>query len=182
LLRETVTLTEILTQVAEGKLSVAEAEKLIRQGPSRPPLRQNKPYLVGLIFLVIGSSFALIGFVFGYFSWSSANGASEVEGTVIQLVASGTRGGKTPIVRYQLGEQTFDVQGGVSTSPPAYSVNENVKVFYHADRPEQGRIYSFTEFWLFPVIFGGIGILFASIGSFVILTRGRFQYQTRFRA
>jgi hypothetical protein len=177
-----VNLTEILTQVAEGKLSVAEAEKLIRQVPPRPPLRQSKPYLVSLIFLVIGSSFALIGLVFGYFSWSFADGASEVEGTVIQLVATGNRGSKAPVVRYELGEQTFEIQGGVSTSPPAFSVNEKVKVLYHADRPEQGRVYSFTEFWLFPVIFGGFGILFASIGGFVILTRGRYQYQTRVHA
>src|SRR6266542_3661536 len=99
------TLTEILTRVAEGKLSVAEAEKLIRQGPPRPPrppMRRAKLWLVGVILAGIGSIFAISGLVIGLYSWSFSSGAVETEGTVIRLVVTGNRGTMAPVVRYEV--------------------------------------------------------------------------------
>ena len=162
------TLNEILTQVAEGKLSVADAEKLIRQGPPRSQVRRGNPKLIGSIFFILGSAFTLVAIGWGAYSWSFSHDAHEADGTVVRLVESGGRGGQAPVVRYQVAEQTFEIQSGVSTSPPAYSVGEKVKVLYQAERPDQGRLSSFVENWLFPSVFGGFGILFTLIGGVVL--------------
>ena len=175
------TLTEILTQVAEGKLSVLDAEKLIRQGPPRPPARNNKPVLVGLIFAAVGAILATIGFAFGYNSWSFTTGARKADGTVIRLVETVNRRGTTsaPLVRYVVDGQTFEIQSSVGSSPPAYSVGEHVVILYHPEQPAQGRIHSFTELWLFALGFGGMGTLFVVIGVTVVLYKKRLASPNR---
>jgi Protein of unknown function (DUF3592) len=170
--KATMTLTQILTQVAEGKLSVAEAEKLIRRGPPRPQ-RQRAPLVVGLIFVLAGSVAAAVGIGIGIHNWSFASSARETEGTVIRLVVTGKRGTAAPIVRYEVGEKFFEIQGGVSSSPPAHAVGEKVTILYHPDQPHQGNIKSFMDQWFLPLIFGGLGTLFVVIGCAVIVSRLR---------
>lgn len=52
-----------------------------------------------------------------------------------------------------------------SSNPPAYAVGERVEVLYDPARPAEGRIRSFTDLWLLPLLFGGLGALFAGIGT-----------------
>ena len=153
------TLTQILTQVAEGRLSVAEAEKLIQHSPSR----RSPLLIVGLVFLVIGSVSAAVGIVIGQSNWSFASNALETEGTVIRMVATGKRG-TLPIVRYEVDGKSFEFQSSVSSSPPRHAVGDKVTILYHADEPHKGTIRSFMDQWLIATIFTGIGILFVLIG------------------
>lgn len=175
------TLTEILTRVAEGKLSVADAEKLIRQGAPRPPVRAQRPVLVGLIFAGVGAILAIIGFGFGYNSWSFTSGARKADGKVIRLVQTTDRRGTTsaPVIRYAVDGQTFEVQSSVSSSPPAYSVGDHVAILYPPEHPHQGRLHSFTELWVAPLVLGGMGTLFFIIGVAVVLCRNRLASQSR---
>ena len=164
------TLTQILTQVAEGKLSVADAEKLIRQGPPRSK-RQKVPLLAGLIFAVIGLVFAAVGIGVGIKNWSFASSAREAEGTVIRLVATSNRGTVAPVVRYEVDGISFEFQSGVASSPPVHAVGEKVTVLYQPDQPHQGNIKSFMDQWFLPFIFGGLGTLFVVTGSVIGVSR-----------
>jgi hypothetical protein len=163
------TLTQILTQVAEGKLSVAEAEKLIRRGPPRPQ-RRGPPLLVGVIFALVGAVFAAIGIGVGIKNWTFAATARETEGTVVRLVVTGKRGTAAPVVRYEVKGQSFEFQSSVASSPPAHGVGEKVTVLYQPDQPHQGNIKSFMDLWFLPVIFAGLGTLFFVIGSAVCVS------------
>jgi hypothetical protein len=166
------TLNEILTKVADGSLSVAEAERLIRQGPPRPP--KNAPVVIGLIFAGLGLLAVVIALVAGANSWLLVMDAKETEGTVIRLVPTGERrGGLAPLFRYQAEGQVFEVQSSVSSSPPAYAVGEKVKILYYPDRPADGRPHEFMELWFFPILVGGFGSVFLLVGLMVIMTRAR---------
>lgn len=155
-------LSEILKRVADGRLSVAEAENLIRRGPPRPA-RGSPPLVLGLIFFVIGSVLAAIGVGVGQSNWSFASTAHETDGTVIRMVASGKRG-SSPVVRYEVDGKSFELQSSVSSSPPVYSVGDKVKVLYHPDEPHKGTIHSFLDQWFVPTLLAGLGSLFAVIG------------------
>ena len=154
--------------MAEGKLSIAEAERLIRQGPPRPPRRRPSP-IVAFVFLVIGVVFTGVGAFLLISEWTFLSTAQETKGTVVRLVP-GSRGSKAPVFRYEVNGVTHEVESSVASSPPAFAVGEIVTVYYRPDRPEDGHLKSFVHQWLFPSIFGGIGVLFLTIGAAVTLS------------
>ena len=104
---------------------------------------------------------------------------------VIELVRTESKGrtgkggtvsskpGFAPLVQYQVDGTTYRIQGHVSSSSPSYTVGEGVVILYSADNPAEGRIDSFTEKWLVPIIFGGSGLLFTLIGFGMLLWRRR---------
>jgi len=65
------------------------------------------------------------------------------------------------------------------SNPPAYDEGEQVEVLYRADSPEDARINGFASLWLLPLIFGGIGLVTAGIGTAVALTMRRRRQATR---
>lgn len=79
------------------------------------------------------------------------------------------RGGSVPEVRYFVDGKPYVIHGVITTSPPAYSIGEKIPVYYPPGNPEQGVIGSFVELWLFPMIFGGIGLVFTLGSGFFIL-------------
>lgn len=75
-----------------------------------------------------------------------------------------------PVVRFTTaGEKTVEFTG-LGAGEPDYEVGDEVTVLYLPDRPEKGKIASFQELWLGPVVlvimgalFGGIGLLMAKL-------------------
>lgn len=102
----------------------------------------------------MGLLFALIGIGFGVYSVAFAVGCAEAPGTVVRMVGKEMR---RPIVEYDVQGKQFTVEGAVSSSPPAYSVGEEVTVLYRPDDPSVARINSFTECWLFPLRSAAVG-------------------------
>ena len=76
--------------------------------------------------------------------------------------------GAVPEVRYFLDGIDHTIFGRISTSPSAYAVGQKVTVYYFPEHPEDGVIGSFVELWLFPVIFGGLGLVLTLAGAFAI--------------
>jgi len=57
-----------------------------------------------------------------------------------------------------------------NSSNPTSDVGDKVEVYYRNDRPESIIVNSFTDVYLFPLVFGGIGMLVIVIGI-VIMSR-----------
>lgn len=155
-------LKHILNRVAEGTMTVAEAESRIRQGDIKSSRGPKPLRLVGLTFIAFGALFAAIGGGMGFWTWAAADGALTTAGTVVRL--TGGRSVK-PVVQYQVGGRTIEMVGGVATSPPAYEIGEKVTVLYPPDHPENGLIDTFVERRLFPTVFGGVGTAFLLVGT-----------------
>jgi hypothetical protein len=113
--------------------------------------------LYAAALLLFGVCFTAIGGVMGGFSVVALIGTERCPGTVASLTDN-SEDSQAPNVRYEAAGQAWVIQGKVRTSPAAYSVGEPVTVAYHPDDPGAGRIDSFTELWLIPLIFGGIGV------------------------
>jgi hypothetical protein len=149
-----------------------------------PPSANRVPLVIILALAGMGLLGTAIGAAIGWSSWRTSSEAQRTQGRVVELArvegprTPGPKGqpvsnnpGLAPVVEYQVGGQTYRIQGQVSSSSPAYAVGESVDVLYQPDRPAEGRIDSFAEKWLAALVFGGGGLLFTLIGFGMLWSR-----------
>lgn len=175
-------LRSVLQELASGRLLVDEA--LVQVTRLRPAAgshlgsavvvkKQSKGGLIiaGLILTVIGGIFGTVGGVFGYKTWRFEQMGHKVEGEVVRMQHGGGKSkGSKPVVAYVVSGKQYETVGTISSSPPAWKVGEKATVYYNPDDPTDAQISGFVERWLFPVIFGGIGGVVASVGLVLLLT------------
>lgn len=177
-------LKEILQQVAEGSLDLDEAERRIRNSdPSAMSWkerlllraashRQRSSWMMPLIFTGLGSIFAVAGAVGLFRSWDFASRGIETDGIVVNRVFTGgePNEGTTPIIRYKVGDKSYEFQGRKSVAP---DVGQEVRVAYLPDRPNEGQLATFQDRWMEPSMIGGLGSLFAIMGIAIFVDRQR---------
>ena len=98
--------------------------------------------------------------------------ALVTEGEVVDFVTSRGRKGGTmyaPRVRYAIPAPEggvgaeYEIVGRVSSSGRSFDIGERVGVLYRPDKPADGRVDSFAETWLLPLIFGIFSTVFGGI-------------------
>ena len=141
----------------------------------------NRSGLLGSgCLLVFGNLFCLIfigiGAWWGYGSFRLVQGGATTTGRVVDILVSRDDDGDSyaPVVAYTVRGVDYQMTG-TYTSPPAYDLGDRVTVRYDRADPETARLDSFVELWLFPLVFGGLGLLFAvilNVGYLIRLVRG----------
>lgn len=104
--------------------------------------------------------------------------AVSAQGTVIDLVQSRSSSQRSyrPVVRFSTEDgQTLEFTSSFGSNPPGYARGDSVQVLYPPDDPQQARIHSFLALWLMPIIFAGVGGVFALIGGGLIFVGIRRQ-------
>lgn len=126
---------------------------------------------VGGGFGVIGPIFLVIGLVFGANALALAGRAERADGTVVEVVArttsnsDGTRSTSWyPTVAFEAGEKTVRFVSSVGFGPSRYEVGDTVPVAYDPDHPSDAKIATFGGLYLFPLLFGGLGLVFTAVG------------------
>lgn len=145
------------------------------------------PKLVGWVFAVIG----VLCWVFGAYVYSAtrdfAAHAVAVEGTVVELQVQRSSHGITymPVVRYRdaAGEE-HTLYSSMASNPPAFLVDQKVKVLYRPDDPEfplHARIESTGQLWGGTLFLGLFGSIFFIVGMIVLLLawKGRELFMGR---
>ena len=123
----------------------------------------------GAIFLTVGLVFAAIGI----WAWADDRARAETgtraTGTVIDLERRhDSDSGSTyrPVVEFHDARGTrHEFVGSVGSSPPAYSRGETVSVIYDPTAPGQAMIDGFMDRYFLPLVFGGMGGVFALLGG-----------------
>ncbi|GAB3966067.1 hypothetical protein GCM10028806_05990 [Spirosoma terrae] len=154
------TTQSILEQLAQGSLSVAEAESYV-QVNEKSSLHRLKAGFSWLLLLVFFS----VGIFLVYHAWqvtmsqaSENANIRETNGTVAQMVRKTTgRRLWAPVVTYQVDGKSYSFESEVASSPPAYTVGEQVVVTYDPGQPQKAAIKSFWINWLPLLFFGGLG-------------------------
>ncbi|MGV2497673.1 DUF3592 domain-containing protein [Pelagerythrobacter aerophilus] len=128
------------------------------------------------IFAWIGAAFLAFGLVFaavGLWAWAGdralAEAGTQASGTVIDLSRRyDSDSGSTyrPVVEFHDAKGTrHEFVGSVGSSPPAYSRGETVSVIYDPAAPGRAMIDGFLDRYFLPLVFGGMGGVFAVLGG-----------------
>jgi hypothetical protein len=128
----------------------------------------------------------VIGLVLAGVSVSFVVDAERAPGTVVDLKwqqshssSSRKSGGNKQPMAYPAVDFTSadgkprEFRDSTGSNPPSYGVGDRVEVLYRADDPADARINGFLSLWLLPLIFSGIGLLVAGIGTAVALVSRR---------
>lgn len=167
-------LRNLLERVARQELSVDEALPQVQlltgsvastiQNATMQRQKATASWIVGGVFAAIGTVFLCVGLGI---SWQSLQflDAPKADGVIIAM------GNGVPTAKYKVKNVEYQVKGTVSSKPPAFSVGDKVTVLYKADDPADAHIDSFVERWLFLIIFGGLGAVFAAIGWLTLISK-----------
>lgn len=132
-------------------------------------------------FAAFGLVFAAVGGWFWHSDAQLAGIGERASGVVTGFETSYSSDSGTtykPRVRFTTqGGEEREFTSSMGSSPPAYDRGEEVDVIYDPWTPENAMIDSFMERRLFPLAFGGLGLLFAVIG-FVMLGRQIHRQRT----
>lgn len=137
--------------------------------------------------IAFGALFLVVGLILAGVSVSFLVDAERARGTVVALEwrtdhSSSSRKNRQsdkpsayPVVEFTSADGTQrSFRSSTGSNPPSYEEGERVEVLYRADSPEDARINGFASLWLLPLIFGGIGLVIAGIGTAVaVVRRGR---------
>lgn len=123
------------------------------------------------------AGFCLWGVYAGYVSWTLEQGGEKTTGNVVRLEESNSSEGGccvySPVIEFIAGGQTYSFEGDNASSPPAYSVGEEVPVLYDPGNPGTAQINSFFERWVFPIIIIPAMIVAALILNFFMIRSWR---------
>ncbi len=131
----------------------------------------------GSIFLVAG-----VGLLVGCFFAATRTkrflaSAREAPAEVIALqqrLGNDREQAYYPVLRYRTQEgSTREVVSNVGSNPPRYKEGDSVVVLYDPSRPDSVRIHTFFNVWAFPLLLGGIGVLFLFVGGGITMFSGR---------
>lgn len=133
---------------------------------------------IGVLFAVIGLGLLLFC-VFSYRSTSAfIDAAAGVPGTVVDLArstsssttSSGSSSTYRPVVSFQdKTGQEHEFIASVGSNPPSHRKGDVVEVLYLGGQEQEAKINSFVHLWFSTVLFGGMGLVFASTGLGLVL-------------
>jgi hypothetical protein len=133
-----------------------------------------------LLMNLFFAAFLAWGGFHAYSSWLLVENGQRTTGTVIRLEESeASEGGSvySPVIEFTASnDQTYTFESGNASDPPDHSVGDEVSILYDPAAPDQARIESFFELWLFPAIMIPVmllAILITNIAFIILAIRGR---------
>jgi len=122
------------------------------------------------LLLALGAVCLLLGVYLASQTLDFTQGAQQATGTVVRYFETKEGGRDTyrPMVRFTTPEgNIYTVSGQLSTGSKRFAIGAEVPVQYPPGEPQKGRIATFTDNWLGPVVSGAIGVLALIAGVFV---------------
>jgi hypothetical protein len=105
--------------------------------------------------------------------------AQQAKGTVIEMVyrrkstrSGGKGGGYLPVYQFRtLDGKKITAKDSLSSNPPRFQVGQEVDVLYNPHNPHDARINQWMNLYFVPVLLGGLGLLFGSIGVIIVISK-----------
>jgi hypothetical protein len=143
--------------------------------------------IIGAIFGVLGLVLLGVGIALAISTAGFQASAERADGTVVALTertstnSSGRRSTEWyPTVEFTVDGRVYSFDSSVGTNPPGYTEGDTVSVAYDPDDPSDAQIATFWSAYLAPMIIGGIGIIFAPLGT-LFFVKGRRTLRQRAR-
>ena len=119
-------------------------------------------------FVIIPLIFIAIGGAFLFFSISRLSNQTTTTGVIVNVETSSDSDGTTyrPVIEFTADDgftYTFTGRIGSSSRP---TVGNSIEVLYDPADPQGATEKTFSNLWLFPIAFGGFGLIFLLLMAF----------------
>lgn len=140
---------------------------------------QGRPWriLFGVTFFVFGPCLLLAALISAWRTHLFLRGSESSLATVVQLkeIHSLHRRAEVsyaPVFTFVARDgRTYTLTSDMATHPSAFKVGEDATAHYPAGHPEQARLDSFSQLWLFDLIEAIFGVIFTLLMLAVIFAR-----------
>lgn len=127
---------------------------------------------IKIAFILFGGLFTIFGILHYQKTDQFLANATHTNGTVIELTSYRDDEGT---IMYRPIVQFYDHAGNMvvfsssnASHPPAYRIDETVKVAYNPDNSSDAKLVNFMALWFMPLMFTAMGSLFVLIGLFLL--------------
>jgi uncharacterized protein DUF3592 len=126
-----------------------------------------------ILCLIVGLGFIAASLGFSIYTYWFVHSSLRADGTVLDLQPQHDPKGASvtyaPVFRFlSIDGQSFTVTSNVYSNPAGFTRGGRVNVLYRRDNPSGARLANFWQLWIFPFVFGLVGIAAAATG--VLLT------------
>lgn len=139
-------------------------------------------------FVIVPLIFVAFGAAFLFFSISRVTNQSTATGIVIDVAQSTDGDGDTtyrPVIEFLAENGQSYIFTGRTGSSSRPQVGSSIDVLYDPADPQGATEKTFTNLWLFPIVFGGFGLvflIFMAIGRNRVSRRGEADLSAEERA
>lgn len=123
---------------------------------------------IHLILLLIGIALLVTGILSFIGSRRLNAGGYTVEATVVENIPSReSEGGTmyTPLMEYHIGDKKKTFSPSTRSNPPAYNIDEKVRLIYDPDNADDVRIQSYWGLYLGSIILLAFALPMSLIGG-----------------
>lgn len=134
--------------------------------------------LFGVTFFLLGPCALAWALISAYRTHAFLQRSVTAQATIVRLNAVRSLRHRTvsyePVFTFTADDgRSYTIASNFATSPPAFKVGEHATAHYEKGHPEQARLNSFAQLWIFDVIDGAVGALFTLLFICVIFARAR---------
>lgn len=162
----------------EYQLSLVQAKELVDTATNESGVKPaftfvNQGVIAYYIFAGIGTVFLIVAAYLYWQDYTITHDSIIVSGKVIELQygSADRESGAIPVVWYQWKGQPKLYYGTIYSNPPAVEVGDKVDLIVSRNNPDQVTLNIFSERYLFMIVFGFLGLIFALIGYLGLFMR-----------
>lgn len=154
---------ELQVPLKEAKVLVEGLERGLVRPPMSSKREDRTPRVIFFVFVTIGSVFLLTSAVMFFSQGASIDKSELVTARVIRMETDNQQSGSAPVIEYEWDGKKWLYASKIYSTPPAYSVNEQVPVYVNSENPNEIIINTFLGRWFLIVLFGFLGVMFLGI-------------------
>lgn len=153
--------SKTLVQHIEADIEPWEFKKASRSGSSKPAKAGCAGKGIGIFFGIIGVMMLSIAAYFYIEQAKTVDRSELVIGTVVSNPSQ-------PTIEYAYNGGVYKYYSNVQSSPPSYSMGEEVEIYVDSENPNNAIVNTISERWLGIIILSIIGAVFTGIALLVV--------------
>lgn len=123
--------------------------------------------VVLFVFITLGVLFMGGATYIYYRQFQSIEQSDLIKGKVVSMRENGD-GLSAPVIEYEWQGKKWVYASKTYSSPPSFTVDEEVPVYVNRQQPDDVTVDTFSERWLLILILGGLGFFFVGIPLMVV--------------
>jgi hypothetical protein len=171
---EAVIMKEVGLSKTEANLYIERLQATIK-GPAKENSKPKSSKMAA--YVIMGIGFLMWGLAVFFFmkKQQQLDNSYLASGVVVDFVINE---GFAPVISYEIEGAPYQYISSIYSTPPAFDLNETVKIYVDKNDPNNIIINSFVNKWLMVTIFASFGLVLNLIGLVVMKLKSTGQTST----